>query len=304
MRLVRYADDLVAMHADLSQLLKAKSFLEEWLAPMGLKLKESKTRILHSLEPYEGEAGFDFLGCTIRQFATGERRGKKNPDGSRSGFITLTYPSKQSLKRHSEAIKNLIHRYENAPQEALIGILNPIIRGWANYFASENASASFRKMDHLLFLKLLSWAKRRHVNKSSRWICHKYWKVDWGKWDFSAGKECRLDLHREVKIKIHIKVKGNKSPYDGDWLYWATRIARHPQVGTRTGKLLKKQQGKCNWCNLHFNKEDQLETDHILPLSKGGKDGLDNLQLLHRHCHHQKTAVDLYEVKGNKERCS
>jgi RNA-directed DNA polymerase len=304
LQLIRYADDLVALHADLPQLLKAKAVLEEWLAPMGLQLKESKTRIAHSLEPFEGRKGFDFLGCSIRQFATGKTYGRRRRDGSSMGFTTLIYPSKESLKKHLAAIKSLIHGYRNAPQEALIGILNPIIRGWANYFACENSSATFSKMDHLLFLKLLSWAKRRHVNKSRRWICHKYWKVDWGKWDFSAGNESRLGLHSEVKIKTHIKVKGNKSPYDGDWLYWATRMATHPQVGTRTGKLLKKQQGKCNWCNLHFASEDQLETDHILPLSKGGKDKLDNLQLLHRHCHHQKTAVDLYEVKENKERCS
>jgi RNA-directed DNA polymerase len=121
--------------------------------------------------------------------------------------------------------------------------------------------------------------------------------VDWGKWDFTAGKEGRLGLHSGVKITTHIKVKANKSPYNGDWLYWTTRMAAHPQVGTKTRKLLKKQQGKCNWCNLHFNSEDQLETDHILPLSRGGKNGLANLQLLHRHCHHQKPAVDLYERK-------
>jgi RNA-directed DNA polymerase len=293
LQLIRYADDLVALHADLPQLLKAKALLEEWLAPIGLKLKESKTRIVHSLQPYEGKVGFDFLGCTIRQFSTGERRGRKSPDGSRLGFITLTYPSKQSLKKHSQGLKSLIRRYGNAPQEALIGALNPIIRGWANYFACENSSLAFSQMDHLLFLKLLSWAKRRHVNKSRRWICHKYWKVDWGKWDFWAGKDNRLNLHSSVKIKPHIKVKGAKTPYDGDWPYWTTRMGRHPQVGTRIGKLLKKQQGKCNWCNLHFTSEDRLETDHIQPLSKGGKNGLDNLQLLHRHCHHQKTASDL-----------
>lgn len=159
-------------------------------------------------------------------------------------------------------------------------------------------------MDHLLFLKLWSWAKRRHVNKSRRCIAHKYWKVDWGKWNFSVDKTSRLFLHSRVKIKPHIKVRGKKSPYDGDWLYWTTRMGRHPQIGTRTGILLKKQQGKCSWYSLHFNSEDQLETDHILSLSKGGKDRVDTLQLLHLHCHQQKTAVDLYEVKENKERCS
>jgi RNA-directed DNA polymerase len=304
LNLIRYADDLVVLHADLGQLLKAKAVLEEWLQPMDLALKASKTRIVHTLEAYEGKAGFDFLGCSICHMPTGKTHGRAYRDGTPFGFLTRITPSEQSIKTHNEALKRVIHRYGNAPQEALIGAVNPIMRGWANYFASENSSAAFRKMDQLTFLKLLSWAKRRHVNKSRRWICHKYWKVDWGKWDFSAGKDNRLALHSKVKIKHHIKVKGTKTPYDGDWAYWAARMARHPQVGLTRGKLLKKQQGKCNWCTLHFNSEDQLEIDHILPSSKGGKNGLDNLQLLHRHCHHQKTAVDLYEVIENKERYS
>lgn len=292
-QLIRYADDLVVLHADLDRLLKAKAALEEWLKPMGLELKASKTRIVHSLEAYEGEAGFDFLGCRIRQFPCGKNRGRKNPDGSRLKFVTWTYPGEQSLKRHGQALRSIVEQHQNAPQEALISKLNPLIRGWANYFASENSSVAFRKMDQLLFLKLRSSANRRHPNKSRRWICHKYWKADSGRWDFSAGKTSRLLLHSQVKIRIHVKVKGTKTPYDGDWSYWATRMGRHPQMGITTGRLLKRQQGKCNWCNLYFGSEDKLETDHIFPRSKGGKNQLTNLQLLHRHCHHQKTAVDL-----------
>ncbi|MDO1451740.1 group II intron maturase-specific domain-containing protein [Rhodocytophaga aerolata] len=304
LNLIRYADDLVVLHADLGQLLKAKAVLEAWLQPMNLELKAGKTRIVHTLKAYKGAAGFDFLGCTIRQFPAGKTHSRAYRDGTSFGFCTRIYPSKQSLKTHQQALKGVIEQHQAAPQQALIDKLNPIIQGWANYFAGNHSSAAFVKMNHLTFLKLWSWAKRRHVNKSRRWIAHKYWKVDWGKWDFSASKDTRLSLHSGVKIKPYIKVKGRKSPYDGDWVYWATHMARHPEVGTRTAILLKKQQGKCNWCSLHFNREDQLETDHILPLSKGGKDRVDNLQLLHRHCHHQKTASDLYEVKENKERYS
>jgi RNA-directed DNA polymerase len=263
---------------------------------MGLELKPSKTRIVHSLQEYEGKAGFDFLGCRIRQFPTGKNQGRKNLDGNRLKFVTWTYPSKQSLQRHGQALRRVIEQQQNAPQAALISKLNPIIRGWANYFASENASVAFKKMDQLTYQKLWSWAKRRHPNKSRRWIAHKYWKVDWGKWDFSVSRASGLQQHSQVKIKLHVKVKGTKTPYDGDWSYWATRMGRHPQVGTMTGKLLKKQQGKCNWCNLYFGSEDKLETDHILPRAKGGKDQLANLQLLHKHCHHQKTAVDLSQL--------
>jgi RNA-directed DNA polymerase len=293
--LIRYADDLVVLHADLSQLEKAKTVLETWLKPIGLELKANKTRIAHTLKKHEGQAGFDFLGCTIKQFPAGKTHSRAYRDGTPFGFCTRIFPSKQSLKTHLKELKGVIVQHQAAHQQALIGRLNPIIQGWANYFAGGNSSETFVKMDHLTFLKLWSWAKRRHPNKSRRWIAHKYWKVDLGKWDFSTGNTSRLSLHSQVKIKIHIKVEATKSPYDGNWLYWATRMARHPQVGVTTGKLLKKQQGKCNWCNLYFSSDDKLETDHILPLFKGGKDRLDNLQLLHRHCHHQKTAVDLYQ---------
>jgi RNA-directed DNA polymerase len=56
--------------------------------------------------------------------------------------------------------------------------------------------------------------------------------------------------------------------------------------------LLKKQKGRCTYCGLHFQDGDLLETDHIIPKSKGGKDNRDNKQLLHRHCHDLKTAKD------------
>ncbi|MEB3884687.1 HNH endonuclease [Lyngbya sp. CCY1209] len=55
---------------------------------------------------------------------------------------------------------------------------------------------------------------------------------------------------------------------------------------------MKNQKGKCKWCGQHFTIEDQVETDHIIPRSLGGKDDYKNLQLLHRHCHDAKTAID------------
>ncbi|MFM6064490.1 MAG: HNH endonuclease, partial [Microcystis panniformis] len=56
--------------------------------------------------------------------------------------------------------------------------------------------------------------------------------------------------------------------------------------------LLKKQQGKCNRCGQYFTPSDLIEVDHIHPLSLGGKDEYKNLQLLHRHCHDDKSASD------------
>ncbi|MDH6107235.1 HNH endonuclease, partial [Anabaenopsis tanganyikae CS-531] len=53
-----------------------------------------------------------------------------------------------------------------------------------------------------------------------------------------------------------------------------------------------RQKGKCPECGHYFRDGDVMEVDHILPLSKGGKDEYKNLQLLHRHCHDKKTASD------------
>ena len=88
-----------------------------------------------------------------------------------------------------------------------------------------------------------------------------------------------------------MKVKGTASPYDGNLSYWAQRLKEHPMCGTRTGLLLKDQQGRCPSCGLHFKPGDLMEIDHKLPLHLGGEDRLSNLQLLHRHCHDRKTAT-------------
>ena len=56
---------------------------------------------------------------------------------------------------------------------------------------------------------------------------------------------------------------------------------------------MKKQKGLCNWCKLRFHHDDILEIDHIQPLKSSGQDEWNNIQLLHRHCHDNKTALDL-----------
>jgi RNA-directed DNA polymerase len=70
----------------------------------------------------------------------------------------------------------------------------------------------------------------------------------------------------------------------------------------RVATLLKKQKGKCPHCKLYFRENDVIEVDHINPKSKGGKDCYDNWQLLHRHCHDTKTAVD--GTYGTKSSCN
>jgi RNA-directed DNA polymerase len=97
-----------------------------------------------------------------------------------------------------------------------------------------------------------------------------------------------------------VKVKGESSPYDGNLVYWSIRMGNNPEMPSRVSKLLKKQKGKCAYCDMFFREDDVIEVDHKIPKSKGGKDSHDNWQLLHRHCHDTKTATDLAKTKAEE----
>ncbi|WP_461094535.1 group II intron maturase-specific domain-containing protein [Spirosoma gilvum] len=211
-------------------------------------------------------------------------------------------PAKESVKRHYKRVGQLINCHKSNSQVALINELNPVIRGWSGYYSRVVSKKHFTKLDHLTFGKLKTWAKRRHPTKSIHWIYAKYWQMDRGQSrQFRVrlkGSMIRLFHHTETPIVRHIKVQQNRSPYDGDWVYWSSRLGRSPQVSNRLSFLLKKQKGKCHHCKLFFRNEDVIEIDHILPRIKGGKDVMTNLQLLHRHCHDTKTALDQTELSG------
>ena len=124
-------------------------------------------------------------------------------------------------------------------------------------------------------------------------------------WRFASKREDEwfvLPKHSETKIVLHIKVKGDSSPYDGNKTYWASRMGKHPEVKSSVARLLKKQKGKCNHCHLIFKPGDKIESDHIVPRQAGGHKYKDNLQLLHKHCHDVKTKTDLETIRRYKFR--
>jgi RNA-directed DNA polymerase len=303
--LIRYADDFVILHEDITVVQRCQQIIAEWLKGMGLELKPSKTRLTHTLHKYEEQQpGFDFLGFNIRQYPVGKYQSGQN-NGTMLGFKTLIKPSKKKLKQHAESLGRIIKTHKAAPQEALINRLNPVIIGWANYYSTVVSKEILSGMDALIYQQLRAWSKRRHPNKNASWVANKYWQtIGNDNWVFANRgggnkKFKRLKKHSETPIVRHIKVQRERSPYDGDTVYWSTRIGRHPEVPKRVATLLKKQKGKCAHCGLTFKHGDLMEVDHIIPKSKGGKDRYDNFQLLHRHCHDKKTAADL--AKARKE---
>ena len=299
---VRYADDFVVLHRDRAVIEEIQQIANHWLAEMGLELKPSKTRITHTLIEHEGTIGFDFLGFHIQQYPAGKTHSGCTTHGTLLGFKTITQPSAKAILRHTQAIHEMIHQYQQAPQAALIAHLNPLIRGWTNYYATGASSHAFAKMTNLTYLMLHRWAKRRHPNWPWKRIAREYWRLETGHWIFGTRDGHRLYKHSKTHIIRHTKVQGTRSPYDGDWVYWATRLGRHPELPKNVAVLLKRQAGKCAWCGLYFKGEDLPEIDHILPKSQGGKDCYANWQLLHRHCHDEKTARDPWAVRGAHDR--
>lgn len=278
MSIIRYADDFIVIHESQEILGKAKTLIEVWLKQMGLEIKSAKTHIAHSFNRMgEKEPGFDFLGFSVRQFRSNQ---------TKRGLKLLIKPSRQAQKRHNKTIKDTLRTLRAAPMQKIIAALNPIVKGWSRYYIPLVSRKVFEKMDHEMFYKLWQWATHRHLHKGRHWIKRKYFRtLGKDRWRFMSQEGMYLARHSDHPIERHIKVRDTKSPYDGDWIYWATKLGKSPAITPRVSKLLKLQNGKCGYCNLCFKDTDLMEVHHQ-DRNRNNNDPT-NLKLLHRHCHDQ-----------------
>ncbi|KKG07021.1 group II intron reverse transcriptase/maturase [Methanosarcina mazei] len=195
---VRYCDDFVVTADSEETAGEIKDLLKTFLKERGLELSDDKTLITNINE------GFDFLGWNFRK-----TRGK-----------LLIKPSKESIQKFVEKVSQTIKSGKSWPQELLISKINPIIRGWTNYHRSVVSSEIFRKLDHILWEILWKWAKRRHPNKSKRWIAKKYWKQsNTRRWNFQTENN-RLLFLSDTRIQRHIPLKLQMNPFlDNDYFH-------------------------------------------------------------------------------------
>lgn len=223
---VRYADDFI-ITADKREILEeAKCMLIEFLGKRGLTLSEEKTLITHISE------GFDFLGFNVRKY---------------NGTL-LIKPSPKSQKRFTEKLHEVVFKKNKAvAQQKLIEDLNPVLRGWGNYYSSVVSKTTFSKIDHILTNQLKRWSYRRHTNKSREWIKNKYF-IKVGTRDGIFGfkyKDCEkgaiftLMKLADIPIRRHVKVKCEANPYDPTWdAYFLKRMQKRNRSRTsRKGTL-------------------------------------------------------------------
>ena len=201
---VRYADDFVVTGATRELLeQKVKPALTAFLKERGLELSEQKTVITHI------ETGFNFLGHTVRKH----------------GVKLLITPAKSKAQNLRQKISRLIQSALGLTHEALLRQLNPLLRGWANYYRNGAAKGTFSKLDYYVFRKIWRWITRRHPTKSRAWKQQKYFSAAGETGAFSVrvhrakGESRLLTLYRlaSTSIERHIKVRGKANPYDAQY---------------------------------------------------------------------------------------
>lgn len=285
--LIRYADDFVIImkkgkEHKLTDIQNSVRCDLKHLA--GLDINQEKSSVLTTV------IGFEFLGFNIRQYPVGKYRSFKNNKSIPLGFVTLIKPSKKAISKHYRKCAEIIDKHEIMSKEALIDNLNPVIRGWCNYYKHVSSKKTFKDLDNKIFHKLLRMLKSKFAKTGMKKIVDKcFERIGNRKWAYG-----KLLQHCKIAIVRHVQVKTNQSPFDGNMKYWGQRMKKgYAGLTKRQQYLLTQQKGKCTFCNKEFKIGDVLEVDHIKPKSMGGTNDWGNLQLLHRHCHDSKTAHDL-----------
>ena len=212
----------------------------------------------------------------------------------------LIKPSKRNVLAFLRKIREVIKESPTAKQETLIAMLNPIIRGWANYHQNQVAKDTFHKVDHFIWQQLWRWACRRHRNKSQKWVKQRYFIREGTRdWIFSTkimkgDKEKRIHLVYAGKtpIRRHRKIRYDANPFDPAWeKYFEERLGwvmeRDLKGKKQLFRLWQQQAGRCPQCLEPITGDSRWNVHHILPKAQGGADKFSNLMLLHPNCHRQ-----------------
>lgn len=156
--LIRYADDFVIVCATADQATDAWRRARTVLANAGLQVSPEKTRIV---ELTNGKQGFDFLGFHLRKVESWKWRGK---------WYLQRWPSSRAMKSARAKIRELTdRRYAGLQLEVVVERLNPVIRGWGNYFRAGNSARKFSQIDSYVHERLAILASNKHKRSGRNW---------------------------------------------------------------------------------------------------------------------------------------
>lgn len=239
---VRYADDMVFFLKPKDDATQILDEIKEFLAKRGMEISEKKTKITAATD------GFDFLGWHFIVQKNGKFRSR---------------PSVDNFKAFRKKIKAIIN---NSNYGAIVKAkkLAPIVRGWRNYHR-------YCKMDGARNSLYFTQNRAKKVfNKEQKQNRH-------------SSKQLLQQAFPAVPYSENkfVNVKGDKSPYDGDLIYWSKRNSI--LYNGYTSSALKRQNHSCATCGLKLTSEERVDLHHI----DGNHDNWrhDNLVALHKSCH-------------------
>ena len=239
---VRYADDMILFLKPQDDADKVITKVSEFLSERGMEISKEKTKVTATTD------GFDFLGWHFKVQKNGKFR---------------STPSKDNFEAMRDKVKTIVNN-SNYGAEVKAQKLAPVIRGWRNYHRfcdMSNVRDSLWFLNHRAFRVFL---KQKSVNrhKAESLVKKAFPSVSWTENKF-------------------VNVKGEKSPYDGDVIYWSQRESKLYD-GT-SAKLLKKQNHTCARCGMKFLPGEDIHLHHI----DGNHDNWKpkNLEMIHQSCH-------------------
>ena len=274
---VRYADDFIIMCETKEDAESMYNKLQPYLKERGLELENSKTKVVSILE------GFDFLGFNIRRYQ--KTYGQKL-------FIK---PSNKSIKKCKAKINEVFEINKGGNITKLIYDLNPVIRGYANYWNAVVSKEIFSKIDHYIWLKIRKKLLRLHPNKNWKWLRNQYFYKDLkgqseDRWILTnPEKTIQIVKMSWTPIIRHVIVKHDYSIYNKELKeYFEDRAIKEFEKNTVASrqKMAKNQKYKCPLCGMSIvDFQEGLEVHHKNPKINGGTNKYTNLQLVHISCH-------------------
>jgi RNA-directed DNA polymerase len=239
---VRYADDMVIVLKPGENAEDVLGKISQFLAERGMNVNEKKTRITATTD------GFDFLGWHFKVHSNGKFR---------------CVPSVDNFKAFRQKVKHIVNN-SNYGATKKAEKLAPVVRGWRNYHR-------YCKMDGSRF-------SLYHIQNRAFRVFNKEAKQNRYSTNKLIDKAFPAVFYSENK---HIKVKGEKSPFDGDIIYWSQRNSK--LYDGATSQALKKQDHACGYCGLKLLSDERVHLHHVDGNHNNWKKT--NLLAIHESCH-------------------
>jgi RNA-directed DNA polymerase len=240
---VRYADDMVIILKPQDDEAKILARISDFLASRGMNVSARKTKITATKD------GFDFLGWQFKCQKNGKFR---------------STPSVANYEVFRKKVKAIVNN-PNIGATVKAQKLAPVVRGWRNYHKHCKMDGARNSLWHINHRAFKVFNKETKQNRQS---CEALIRKAFPDVPYSENK--------------HINVKGEKSPYDGDMVYWSERNSK--LYDSNTSKALKRQSHSCQSCGLKFLGDERIHLHHVDRNHQNWKQG--NLVAIHESCHH------------------